>query len=221
MKSKDFALEKDEISKLIKACENDKEKFLIKGLVFTGMRIGEFLHLNKGWIKRGFIVIPRKEKCGKCGYCRQKKTEYQLRIKNTIKDPRIIERLKREDNFLNGWWIPKTEEASRSIPLVNKDIENTLREFFETYQYPHQLYDNRVNTWNMCKRVGRRINKKITPHALRSTFASRLAQEGISPANLQGVMGWTSIITAISYVRASGAPAKDEMDRLGIGKRFI
>lgn len=50
VRSRERALDRMELRELFKACENDQELLLVKGLAFTGMRIGEFLHLNEEWI---------------------------------------------------------------------------------------------------------------------------------------------------------------------------
>lgn len=46
----------------------------------------------------------------------------------------------------------------------------------------------------------------LTPHSLRKLFATRLASSGAQEADLLAVMGWSSIVTAQSYLQ----PKKDE-----------
>lgn len=56
---------------------------------------------------------------------------------------------------------------------------------------------------------------KITPHVLRYTFCTRLAQKKMNPKNLQYIMGHSSItITLDLYVHASEDGANKEMRSL-------
>lgn len=222
MKSKEHALEKEDISRLFKACSSGKETFLTKILTFTGVRVGEFLHLNEKWVdyRREMIKIPRNDKCGRCGYCRQKRGEYQKRLKDVVKGDKTKKRLKSEDNYLNGYWVVKTEEAVRSIPFLNNEVSTLLENFFKDHTYVWEVYNNKVYTWRMCREIGKRFDKIVTPHTLRATYATRMAQEGVSSANLQSLLGWSSISTAISYIRKSGRSAQREIKRKKIGKRF-
>ena len=61
--SKEDALNKNERDDLINACETDKERLVIKGLIYTGMRASEFSHMKESWIdwQREVIHIPREE----------------------------------------------------------------------------------------------------------------------------------------------------------------
>ena len=56
---------------------------------------------------------------------------------------------------------------------------------------------------------------KITPHTLRHTFCTRLAQKKMNPKNLQYIMGHSSItITLDLYAHASETGANAEMRSL-------
>ena len=55
----------------------------------------------------------------------------------------------------------------------------------------------------------------ITPHTLRHTFCTRLAQKNMNPKNLQYIMGHASIMMTLDlYAHASEAGANEEMRRM-------
>lgn len=55
----------------------------------------------------------------------------------------------------------------------------------------------------------------ITPHTLRHTFCTRLANAGMNPKALQYIMGHSNItMTLNDYAHADYTSAKAEMDRL-------
>jgi len=223
IKSREYVLDKEELQALFNACEDFYEEFAIKTLALTGLRVGEFLHLNPGWVnfEEGYIRVPRRIKCGKCGYCNQKAWEYKRRMQLYIKNPQTIERLRNEPNFLNGYWVSKTAEAQRIVPFVSNEVPRLLREFFKESYYVYEEYHDKVTVWKMCKDVGKRIGKKVTPHILRASFATRLASMGVSEANLCAIMGWSSLQTALHYVRASGRRAIEEVNRLLKVQSFV
>lgn len=52
----------------------------------------------------------------------------------------------------------------------------------------------------------------ITPHTLRHTFCTRLAQKNMSPKNLQYIMGHSNIVITLNlYAHASVIGANKEM----------
>ena len=56
---------------------------------------------------------------------------------------------------------------------------------------------------------------KITPHILRHTFCTRLAQKNMNPKNLQYIMGHSSIMITLNlYAHASQTGANMEMRSL-------
>ena len=55
----------------------------------------------------------------------------------------------------------------------------------------------------------------ITPHTMRHTFCTRLAQAGMNPKDLQYIMGHSNITMTLNYyAHADYASAKAAMDKL-------
>lgn len=163
--SKEDVLNQGERLQLIDGCKNLKEKFIIRGLLYTGMRAGEFSAMKKEWVdwQKQIIHIP----------------------------------------LYDGDWKPKTTKGSRDIPFHDKFTE-TLLAWFKTRSIVGM---SRVTIFRIVRKVASRITpfKKAYPHSLRATYASMLAEKGLSAADLMFIMGWSKIETANNYVRSTAA----------------
>lgn len=62
-----------------------------------------------------------------------------------------------------------------------------------------------------CERAGLR---DVTPHALRHTFASRLAMAGVDPRTIQELGGWKSLTMVARYAHLSKSHRADALERL-------
>ena len=92
----------DEIDRVKDACKTHYETLLIEGLLYTGMRISEFLHTNRKWVswEEGVIRIPERMFCG-CKECEKELTNRRGEITKP-----------------SGVWMPKTNSASRAVPML-------------------------------------------------------------------------------------------------------
>ena len=197
-KSRENVLSPEEREKLCKVCQTDREKFVIYGLLYTGMREGEFLHMRKSWIdfKGGIINIPHKDICKICLTCKKSK----MRKGKLIKDANI--------------WQGKTVHAQRPIPIV-PEIKDMLDEFFSKYNSVIDVYWYRQNLWKIVKEVGARskIKHSVFPHCLRATFATMLVEKGMdNPVKLKDIMGWKKLEQSTDYIRLGGASMKRALD---------
>lgn len=178
--SRQDALQDDEVEELISASTIPKEKLVVIGLVYTGMRVSEFSHLHKDWIKwqDSLIQVPVNMPCN-CPSC-------------------------------NGMWTPKSETGSRVIPITDARLRTILEAYFTLHD---KVGLHRASIFRIVRRVAQRtsIKSKVYPHALRATFATRLAYKGISTTSLMTVMGWGKLETAQHYIQRSGARAIEEI----------
>jgi len=138
-----------------------------------------------------------------------------------------------------GYYIdtPKTKNSFRQIPMNSQAFqafqrlmerkENTQQPTVDGYsgflflnsngQPMHGAYYATV-----FKRIVEKYNKShedrlphITPHILRHTFCTRLADRGMNPKNLQSLMGHSSItLTMNLYAHSSIEGIQSEMERL-------
>ena len=155
-RTRENLLSEEEVERVKRACRNHYETFLIHGLLYTGMRISEFLHLNRGWIswRQGVIRIPERMPCD-CPECRRR----------------------------GGVWTPKTKEASRAIPIL-PEVEGLFREFFRRHRRVMDYIGSRNVAHYHVRKVGERagLGHPLFPHALRGTFAYLMGWKTLEPA---------------------------------------
>ena len=139
----------------------------------------------------------------------------------------------------DGYYIdePKTKSGNRNVPM-SEETEKALQRVLNRKQKPRYreidgyrnflFLDNKNcpmtdgSYRSVLKNVVAKYNKshdeplpKITPHCLRHTFCTRLAQKNMNPKNLQYIMGHASItITLDLYAHASEDGANREMRSL-------
>ncbi len=139
-----------------------------------------------------------------------------------------------------GYYIetPKTQSGIRQIPM-SEDVYQALRRVvakrkgakqIEIDGYSNFLFLNRdgkpktaTNYDSMFRGLAKKYNKcheqplpKImTPHTLRHTFCTKLANAGMNPKALQYIMGHSNITMTLNYyAHATFTSAKAEMERL-------
>lgn len=176
-------------------------------LIDTGLRISEF-----------------------CGL-----TEKDLDFENRLID--IDHQLLR--NAKKGYYIapPKTEHGYRTIYMTDR-VYTALQRIlsrrpqsnFTVEGYRDFLFLNssrepqtRSNYKQMFKRLAIKYAKynriplpaSFSPHILRHTFCTKMANAGMNPKTLQYIMGHSSVITTLKYyTHASMESAKEEMRRI-------
>jgi len=200
--AKQLALTDEEIQMLL-SHPKKKDVFVLKILIYTGLRNSEFLHLKKDWInfEKRVIKIPSSQTC-ECSECARKR---------------------------HGIWKPKYEQSVRSIPILNEILPD-LMEYFIEHENIMETYRNRVYTWSVVKKmmkifnIKRRIKnmkkevkiKNPYTHALRATFASILAKHGYNALVIQKVLGWNDINLAQTYVNMHSEDAANIILKSGI-----
>lgn len=188
-------LERNELKQAVKTF---KEQLVIWTLLYTGMRVSEFIHMRKDWINDECIDIPTSMKCD-CDYC---KNSYLNKKHTMVRKP-------------SGMWMPKTQNGSRTI-FVNNELKPIIEQFFNNYDRIIDYVKTRKEAWEIIKKVSKRtsIKKDIFPHSLRSTFATALSESTQNPMEVKDTMGWADLDVANSYIKTSREKAKQ------IGKKI-
>lgn len=139
----------------------------------------------------------------------------------------------------DGYYIepPKSDSGYRKVPmtdLVYEALQEVVRSrnnaqpividgysdfiFLNKQGYP--MYNVRyTTTFKKLVKKYRKITQKelpnITPHILRHTFCTNMANRGMTPTNLQYIMGHKNITMTLGYyAHATYYSARDEMDRI-------
>lgn len=138
-----------------------------------------------------------------------------------------------------GYYIetPKTKKGIRQIPMsdtVYQALKRVLKNRTNVIPFSVDGYKNflflkkdgtpkvAANYEGMLKGLVKKYNKlhkdqlpNITPHILRHTFCTRLANAGMNPKALQYIMGHANITMTLNYyAHATYDSAKAEMERL-------
>ena len=140
----------------------------------------------------------------------------------------------------DGYYIeaPKTESGFRQVPMsaaAYEAFERGLKKrrdgrCIEVDGYKDFLFLNRdglpktaVNYDAMFKCLAKKYNKchkeplpdVMTPHTMRHTFCTRMANAGMNPKALQYIMGHANIVMTLNYyAHATFHSAQEEMERL-------
>ena len=133
---------------------------------------------------------------------------------------------------------PKTESGFRQVPMsaaAYEAFERVLKKrrdgrCIEVDDYKDFLFLNRdglpktaVNYDAMFKCLAKKYNKchkeplpdVMTPHTMRHTFCTRMANAGMNPKALQYIMGHANIVMTLNYyAHATFHSAQEEMERL-------
>lgn len=139
----------------------------------------------------------------------------------------------------DGYYItePKTENSVRKVPML-KPVQEALRRVIESREVLHPVkidgYTNFIflnskgypmynNLYDgIFRNVVKKYNKshevklpQITPHTLRHTFCTNMANRKMSPNILQYIMGHKHITMTLGYyAHGSAESAKQEMEEL-------
>ena len=138
-----------------------------------------------------------------------------------------------------GYYVetPKTKNGIRQIPMseeVYQALKRVLKNRGNAAPFSIEGYKNflflkndgmpkvSANYDSMLIRLVKKYNKhnkeqlaNITPHILRHTFCTRLANAGMNPKALQYIMGHANITMTLNYyAHATYDSAKAEMERL-------
>ena len=215
-------LSTDTISKLISLVEDSPVyKAIINTLLLTGMRIGELIalswnnvdfenkviHICQAAIKEEYMKAD-----GTIGYTTaigSTKTEASLRdlpispeLEDILSEWRMLQTSRRNK--------PKYNEGNRYVPS-GKSIKEACRmrkmsadKTGHNLVFPNQGGNLRSNE-GLAKQFRDRLkngnltSERIHFHALRHTFASYLAKQGVQPKVLQHLLGHTDLRTTLTY----------------------
>ena len=103
-------------------------------------------------------------------------------------------------------WVPKTETATRRVWVHEEDAQEAIEDWFtlnDVVSAPQKV--NRA-TASIADRAD--FQRNVTPHNLRQTYGSRLAQQGHNAYEIRDLMGHSTIMTSEKYVRLFGAQLK-------------
>jgi len=112
---------------------------------------------------------------------------------------------------MDARWHPKTVVSARSIPIdLSLRLELCLERFTDQYDsFPRSR--TTVNRRVTAAAEAADIDGRIYPHCHSATAASYHAYQGVAPAPLQALMGWSDLATAQKYSPISGRATADAL----------
>lgn len=130
-----------------------------------------------------------------------------------------LEDLNFEGNFVR---IKGKGDKERFIPIT-LELSNILKEYLQEKHYSEYLFEtirhskfSPLTIQLMVKRYAKQANiqKKITPHKLRHTFATLALESGISPITIGELLGHSSLNTTMKYTHVTNKLATEAVKRI-------
>ncbi|NFH70209.1 transposase [Clostridium botulinum] len=192
-KSKPKTLSKDEITKLIIACNNLRDKFLLSLLYETGIRIGEALSL---WVEDFDIsemIVDLKDRG---------QLENNAEIK-TVSSPRKIDISQNLiDMFMEYIAEYHTEDVETNHIFIKISGENKYKAM------------NYIDVDNLFRMLNKKTGIHVTPHMFRHSSLTVLRMAGWQPELLRIRAGHKNIYTTLNtYIHPSYEEITEEFNR--------
>jgi len=112
-------------------------------------------------------------------------------------------------------WTPKRPDSARTIPALK--MSPRAWEAIRTYFTAHPSLDmTRMTVYRIVQKVALRsdLKRKVYPHSLRATAATRIAYKVTNPVVLCDLFGWKQLKMAEYYIRRAGGRTELELDRV-------
>jgi integrase len=112
-------------------------------------------------------------------------------------------------------WTPKREDSARTIPALK--MSPRAWETIRTYYIAHPSLDmTRMTVYRIVQKVASRtgLKKRVYPHSLRATAATKLAYKVHNPLILCDIFGWKQLKMAEYYIRRAGGRAELELEKI-------
>ncbi|MBB6716834.1 tyrosine-type recombinase/integrase [Clostridium gasigenes] len=192
-KSKPKTLSKDEITKLIIACNNLRDKFLLNLLYETGIRIGEALSLWIEDIDISDMIIDLKDRG---------QLENNAEIK-TVSSPRRIDISQNiADMFMEYISEYHTDEVETNHVFIKISGENKYKAM------------NYIDVDNLFRTLKKKTGTYVTPHMFRHSSLTLLRMAGWQPELLRIRAGHKNIYTTMNtYIHPSDEEITEEFKR--------
>ncbi|MFU2157849.1 MULTISPECIES: site-specific tyrosine recombinase/integron integrase [Caldisericum] len=130
-----------------------------------------------------------------------------------------IEDVNLNENYVR---IKGKGDKERFVP-ISLELSNILRQHLNERHYSEYLFESKrqkkfspLTIQLMVKRYAKEagIQKKITPHKLRHTFATLALESGISPITIGELLGHSSLNTTMKYTHVTNKLATEAVKKI-------
>lgn len=193
------------------AIENEEERIRTVMIILCagrlGLRASEIQHMHEGWIdwEQGIIRVPAHEPCF-CKWCLDSAlgkvaTANEIPKRDLDRDDEDVLNYTYEHQY-----EPKPNASARVVPFGwSKRITAWLMRFFEENEYVDVTQQQMRNDIRKAARLAEGVDpSNLTPHPLRATGATFLADAGLLSKAMRDLLGHSDRAEARRYVRGSG-----------------
>jgi integrase len=186
-------ISKDDIEKLVRACNNYRDKFLLSLLYETGMRIGEALSLWIEDIDVSDMIVDLKDRG---------QLENNAEIK-TVSSPRRID-ISQDlaDMFMEYIAEYHTDEVETNHVFIKISGDNKNKAM------------NYIDANNLFRKLKRKTGISVNPHMFRHSSLTVLRMAGWQPEMLRIRAGHKNIYTTLNtYIHPSDEEIRKEFEK--------
>lgn len=158
----------EEVTRLLEAVRNQRDRTTMEIAYATGLRLGEVLHLKVSDIDSGRMILRVDQGKGK-------------KDRNVMLGPALLETLR-------AYW---KRYKPKDLLFPGKDPRRPV----------HETLVQRAFT--QAKREAR-IQKRVSFHSLRHSFATQLLESGVNVRTIQSLLGHRSLGTTQRYTHVAG-----------------
>lgn len=153
------------------------------------------------------------------------KTMLEILYATGIRVTELISLRVEDVNLTNGYIRVKKKNSERHIPLGNlslkclKDYMNKVRPLLIRTEEEKTLFINtngqkmtRQGYWKILKQYKEqaKIDKDITPHTIRHSFAVHMLQNGAEVKTVQELLGHTDVASTMMYTQMASLGVKED-----------
>ena len=161
----------EQISKLIKACTNLRDRFLVSLLAETGLRIGQALALRhediKSWDNEIYVIF---------------RTNNINQARNKSTRPNVIHVTSNLMQLYSDYVLNNCKDTENAYVFINHESAQPL-----AYSAVRKIFIN----------LSKKMDFRITPHMLRHTHATELIRDGWDAALVQKRLGHANVQTTL------------------------
>ncbi|MBA3859299.1 MAG: site-specific tyrosine recombinase XerD [Cyanobacteria bacterium PR.3.49] len=184
-------LSKDEVEKMIEAAQSSRDRLIVEMLYGAGLRVSELVGLDVKDVNLSQSYVRcfgkgSKERIVPIG--RQALQCLQLYLKELKDDPPLAHSQERTQ--------------AQNTKNHNRQVKQQIRPLFRD-RTGSRL--SRLVVWQVVKRLAKKagVEKSLSPHTLRHSFATHLIENGADLRSVQELLGHANIVTTQLYTHVS------------------
>lgn len=188
-------LSKDEVEKMIEAAQSSRDRLIVELLYGAGLRVSELVGLDVKDVNLSQSYV-------RCFGKGSKERIVPIGRQALECVQAYIDELKDSDTM--------AEPAAKGKPLTQ--VKHVIRPLFRD-RSGNRL--SRLVVWQVVKRLAKNagVEKALSPHTLRHSFATHLIENGADLRSVQELLGHANIVTTQLYTHVSRGHLRKAYDQ--------